>query len=297
MTAIKLKTIQQGRVTLKIEEGGLFDRYRLLPDIHAIQKSHNIPDVSYFEGIKKQPFDHGPMGAMPFPIFYYDMGLFQAVYTADLKALQKLLPTSQIKPLSIFPGRGMIAFTAFEYRVSDVDSYNEIAISVVVAKPYTTSFGFLTLMANLIRKENWTYVWQLPVTTDLACTGGRMGYNYPKFLARIDYVKLANHDECTLFDDTEKKVLTLKGRHLPTKRQKPVINHGLCYKDGQILDVAVKQNPIQIASSDNKNCFQFELGQGPIADTLRGLGIGKMLHYDYAPVLQTQLCAGQVILP
>lgn len=297
MTATKLKTIQLGHVSIKIEEGGLFDRYRFLPDIHAIQKSHNIPDVSYFEGVEKKPFDHGPMGPMPFPIFYYDMGLFQAVYTADLKELQKLLPTSQIKPLSIFPGRGMIAFTAFEYRVSDVDSYNEIAISVVVAKPYTTSFGFLTLMANLIRKENWTYVWQLPVTTDLACTGGRLGYNYPKFLARIDYEKLVGHDECTLFDNDDKRILTLKGRHLPTNRQKPVTNHGLCYKDGQILDVAVKQNPIQIASSANKNCFQFELGQGPIADTLRKLKIGKMLHYDYMPVLQTQLCAGHAILP
>lgn len=295
MIATKIKTIRLGNVSVNIEEGGLFDRYRLRPNIRAIQESHHIPDVSYFEGIEKQAFNHGPMGDMPFPIFYYDMGFFQAIFTADLQGLKNLLPTPDLKPLSVLPGRGMIAFTAFQYRVSDVDSYNEIAISIVVGKPYTTSLGFLTLMANLIRQENWTYVWQLPVTTDLACTGGQMGYNYPKFLARIDYETSTSHDKCTLYDDSGKRALALKGRHMSTKRHKPVVNHGLCYKDGKILDVPIKQNPIQTASSANKSSFQMELGYGKIADTLRGLKIGRMLRYDYAPVVQTQLCAGNTV--
>ena len=46
------------------------------------------------------------------------------------------------------------------------------------------------------------------------------------------------------------------------------------------------------SSSARAADFQYTLGEGPVADTLRSLNLGKMLRYDYVPRAQTQLCAG-----
>ena len=286
-----LTPAQIGELTIPILRGGLFDRYRLNPDLEAIQKEFAIEEMGFFEGVEKAPFEHGPMGAMPFPIFYYDMGLFQGVFTADLAGLRRLMPSEALRPMALWPGRGMIAFTGFQYRVSDVDAYNEVAVSILTEKPGGWSWGPLGLVGNLARRQNWAYVWKLPVTTELACTGGQMGYNYPKYMADIEYTRGPEHDTCVLRDEGE-MVLTLTGRQLKTRRQKMMVNHGLAVKDGQVMDVSAEMNPIAMGSSRAASDFTLELGQGEVAETIRGLGLGRLLHYDYIPHAQTRLCAG-----
>ncbi len=282
---------QVGDVTISIQKGGLFDRFRLNPDLQAIQAEFGIEDMGFFEGVTKAPFEHGPMGAMPFPIFYYDMGLFQAVFSADLEGLERLLPCEALRPLVPWPGRGLLAVTAFQYRVSDVDAYNEVALSIVLERPGGWPLGPLSLVGNLVRRQNWAYVWKLPVTTELACTGGRLGYNYPKYLARIDYTHGTGEDRCELHDEGG-LVLAMRGRHLETRVGKPIVNHGLAIKDGRVMDVAAELNPLRMASSTSSADFTLELGQGEVADILGGLNLGRMLRYDHVPRAQTRLCAG-----
>ena len=287
---LSLKSVQLGELSVNIEDGGIFDRYRMQPDLDAIQKEFMIDDMSFFHGVTKTIHDQGALGSMPFPVFYYDMGMFTGVYSADIAALAALLPESELKPMMLWPGRGMIAFTSFQYRVSDVDTYNEVAISIVVDKPRATSLGPLGLLFNQLRRENWTYVWKLPVTTELACTGGQVGYNYPKYMARIDYEVGADADSCTLYDGDE-MVVSFRGRHLKTKSQKMITNHGLAVKDGLVTDIPVLLNPRRMASSNAAADFTLELGKGEVADVIRGLKLGKFLRYEYIPSAQTQLCA------
>lgn len=291
----KMKTVLLGEVPVSVLEGGLYDRYRLQPELKSIKKEFNIDDISFFESVPKHAFDQGVIGIGYFPVYYYDMGFIQAVFTADAAALKKLLPSSDLKVTGILPGRGMIVFTAFQYRVSDVDSYNEIAISVIVNKPYKKLPGFLAFLSAQLKQENWASVWQLPVTTDLACTGGKINYNFPKFIANIDYVSRDGHDECTMKDGGGNTVIKLSGRQLATAPHKTLINHSVCYKDGKLWDVPVWQNPVQTASSLKAADFTLELGRGEIPDVLRTLKIGRMLRYDYTPKAQTMLCAGKVI--
>ena len=56
--------VEIGEITIPILKGGFFDRYRLNPDLDVIQEEFDIENMSFFEGVEKAPFEHGPMGSM-----------------------------------------------------------------------------------------------------------------------------------------------------------------------------------------------------------------------------------------
>lgn len=285
----QMKTIFFGEQKMSVIDGGMIDRYRMNPDLNEIEKRFGI-NGDFFRGWKKELIDYGPMKKSGMPIFYYDMSFFQAIFTADFEGLSRLLPDTMLRPLKIWPGRGMIGITAFEYRLTDVDPYNEVAISIVTEKPGTASFGPLTLTRNLWHRDNWTWIWQLPVTTEFCCIGGRLAYNLPKYVTRIDYETRDGWDHCTLYENGQKEIV-MRGRHIKTKRQKTIVNHAICLINNAPHDAAVTVNPLGLGSSGNKNNFVMDLGQGEIARTLHSLKLGKMLRYDYGPRIQTVLPA------
>jgi len=51
-----------------------------------------------------------------------------AVYTASTRRVRRLLPHPAMNPIEMFPGRCMVAFTAYEYRKTDIGPYNEFSI-------------------------------------------------------------------------------------------------------------------------------------------------------------------------
>lgn len=289
----QMKTEHFGDVAIPFAEGGLYDTYRMKPDLDAIAAMPGVSDVSFFRQIPKAPVQFEEW-EIEMPAFYYDLSLIQAVYTADASALQKLLPTSTLEPLRLWPGRALLAFTAFQYRVTDIDPYNEFAISVITRRPGSRTPGPLSIMASQLRRTNWAFVWQLPVTTELACHGGKAGYNYPKYVTELPWEQRDGwvHAEIRNGAETE---LTMRGKVLPTRRGKRVVNHGMSFKDGEVLDVPVQLNPREAATSYSSSSCELELGTGPIAETLRTLDLGRLVMYDYVPSAQLSLPAGQRI--
>ena len=73
------------------------------------------------------------------PVFYYDNTAMTAIYTASTTMVRRLLPRHDMHPVEVKRGRALVAFTAFEYRDSDIDPYNEFSISfpITFQKKYT----------------------------------------------------------------------------------------------------------------------------------------------------------------
>ena len=84
----------------------------------------------FFKGIKQWEINMQDM-QFKMPIFYYDTTTITAIYTASTGKVKALLPLPQMNPIELLPGKCLVAFTAFEYRKTDIDSYNEFAISFV----------------------------------------------------------------------------------------------------------------------------------------------------------------------
>ncbi len=249
----------------------------------------------FFDGVKQWEFDWGGNKAK-LPVFYYDNTTINAIYTASSSKVRPLLGHPDMRLVELYPGRCMVVFTAFEYRRSDIDPYNEVAISFPIAFGTRTIPG-LTAVLQMLKRSVSAFVWQLPVTTEIARYGGVELYGYPKFIADIDFVRDNATIRCDLAEGGE-KILSLEGKVLPTHRGNVVRFVSYSVLDGIPLVANICQNPIEIAQTRDKSAARLELGTShPIAETLRGVGLSRSpIAYVYSPVNQAILFAGRNLM-
>ena len=248
-----------------------------------------------FKGIKQWNFEQAGR-TFKLPVFYYDNTSITAIYTASTNKVKKLLPHPAMHPIEMFPGRCMVAFTAFEYRRTDIDPYNEFSIAFLITfdKPQIPG---LTALWQMVRRCFTAYVWKLPVTTEIARFGGVELYGYPKFLADIIFERGKEWIECSL-SEKEEMILTLKGKILPPTRGK--ITRFVTYSI--VTEIPVTANvvvdPLEFAQSRHGQSATLELGaKHPIAEALREIRLSPgPVMYQFSPVTEAILFGGKNLM-
>ncbi|NLH48305.1 MAG: acetoacetate decarboxylase family protein [Myxococcales bacterium] len=245
----------------------------------------------FFRSVKQWDFEWEGRKAK-LPVFYPDNTSLTAIFTAATAKVRALLPRADMYPIELLPGKCLAAFTAFEYRQSDIDPYNEfsIAFMVTLGKPQVPG---LTAGWQLLQRRFSVYVWQLPVTTEIARYGGVELYGYPKFLADIVFTRGADTLTCDL-SEQGKRILTLQGKVQPVAPGK--VSRFVTYsvKDNIPLVANVLTNPLEFAQSRDPEAAQLTLGDHAIADTLRTLELSpKPLLTQYCPKTEAILFAGR----
>jgi hypothetical protein len=230
------------------------------------------------------------------PYFYYDAAFSTATFTAASSRIKPLLPHPDMNPIEFLPGRGLVAFTAFEYRKTDGPPYNEVSISFLITFRKRQIPG-LTATRMFQARAISAYVWQLPVTTEQARAGGVDLFGYPKFIADIDFAEDDNWRTCTLAKDGQ-TILTLRGRQLPTQPEKPTQFITYAVENGAPLVADVLVNPSEFAKSYRGTDVSLQIGPDhPIGRTLLDLKLGKQaLIYQYCPVMEAILFPARNII-
>ena len=245
-----------------------------------------------FKGVKQWEFDQAGR-KFKLPVFYFDNTSITAIYTASTSKVKKLLPHPAMNPIEMRPGRSMVAFTAFEYRKTDIDPYNEFSIAFLTTFDRPQIPG-LTALWQLARRCFTAYVWKLPVTTEIARFGGVELYGYPKFLADITFERGREWIECRLSEKGE-TILSLKGKVLPTARGK--ITRFITYSivDGIPVRANVVVDPLEFAQSRDGQSATLELGaKHAIAEALSGLELSSSpIVYQFSPLTEAVLFAGR----
>ena len=222
------------------------------------------------------------------PVFYYDNTSMSAIYTASTEKVKKLLPLDDMHPVEPWVGRSLVAFTAFEYRKTDIDPYNEFSISFPITYGKKAIPG-ITVLSMMARRYFTAYVWQLPVTTERARRGGVDMYGYPKFLSDIVFSEENGMLKCALSADG-KNILTLKGQKLKTTVEKVNRFKTFSVKDGVPLAANVYMNPIEFGKSVSGNAAQLTLGTHDIARQLQEIGLSKKpIFFQYMPLMEAIL--------
>jgi hypothetical protein len=234
--------------------------------------------------------------AFKLPVFYYDTTTITAIYTASTARVKELLPLPQMHPIELSPGKCLVAFTAFEYRETDINPYNEFAIAFLVTfdKP---QIPFLTSALQMYRRRMTAYVWHLPVTTEIARVGGVELYGYPKFIADIEFEKEADKITCHLAENG-KKILSLQGKVLPVARGKnsKIITYSNI-KDIPLV-TNVYFNQLEFAETRDKQAATLEIGSDHrICEDLRKIGLSQTpVMYQYSPLNQAILFGGRNLM-
>ena len=291
-------TIDIAGHAVPVVKGGLYDRYRSNPPLSVIAAELPGVDLSWFKGLEKRKVNIGFESYSP--NFYYQNSRVTAVYTADLDALRALMPQevlATVHPLQIWPGRGLIAFTAYTYEHCDNDAYNEVAVSIITNKPGKANLGPLTLIGQSMSGDFWGYVLKLPVNTELARVRGVVGYNLPKWLTGIDRKEDAQSVVYDITDSQTGKVdVSFKAKKLDNlSRDVDIVTSSFTNLNhqGQLAYGYAVSRQLSHGSSRDAGSVTLTLGEGSLSNYLRALKLGKMMKYEYVPEFQSALYASQ----
>ncbi|RQO59399.1 acetoacetate decarboxylase (ADC) [Variovorax sp. KBW07] len=275
-------------------KGGLYDRYRSNPPLSVVEAEAPDVDMSWFKQLQKERVDIGFESYSP--NFYYKNSRVTAIFTADLDQLKSLMPAevlAQVQPLQVWPGRGLVALTAYSYRYCDNDSYNEIGLSVVTSKPGSSSFGPFTLLGQSVSNDFWGYVLKLPVNTELARVRGVVGYNLPKWLTDIRYEETGNSVVVEIFDaQTRQLDVTLETRKLDELSGKEsMVRNSFTNIDqkGRLTTGYAVSRQLSHASSTSADSVRLGLTEGSLSTYIKALKLGKLVKYEYVPEFQSAL--------
>jgi hypothetical protein len=230
------------------------------------------------------------------PIFYYDCSSMSVIYTASTELVKKHIPVDSLYPVEIFPGRCLVTISGFEYRDSDIGSYNEFSIAVLVQhnkKP----LPLVPVIASLAKKCFHVFIIHLPVTSERARQGGVDLGGFPKFIADIEFRKNNSFTECGL-SVKKNHIVTMRGKNLKTSacgKIKYVIYTNL---NGCLVNSIMYVNPRQFAQSLNRSMAAIEKGSNhAICDLLSGIKLGeKPIVYQNIPSFEAILCGAKNII-
>lgn len=292
----ELTMIRMAGQEVPVVKGGLYDRFRSNPPLSVIAAEAPDVDLSWFKQLKKERVDIGFESYSP--NFYYKTSRVTAVFTADLDQLKALMPAQvleRVQPLQVWPGRGVVALTAYTYRYCDNDSYDEIGLSIVTNKPGSSSFGPFTLLSQSKSGDLWGYVLKLPVNTELARVRGVVGYNLPKWLTEINYKETDTSVVVEIYDAHTKQLdVTMETRKLDDlSTEEVMVKNSFTNVDqkGQLTTGYAVSRQLKHASSSSADDVKLTLGEGSLSSYIKALKLGKLLRYEYVPDFQSALYA------
>lgn len=225
-----------------------------------------------------------------FPVFYYDNSAITGIFLARVSKLRKIMPSKNYYPLTVLPGVGLIAITAFEYRDTDIKPYNELSISIPMSYKSRPFIPATKMLSSLFKDEFHVYIHKLPVTTKLALDGGVILYNFPKFLAQINFEQKGDEVSVKLMEK-DSFILSMKAQKIKTDKSKKMRYVTYPVKDGNPQHADILINAINFGISYNPTLLSLELGnEHPIAKELNEIIIyKKAIQYQYIPSFQAIL--------
>ncbi len=244
--------------------------------------------MSFFDGVAQQEVAIAGQRAKV-PIFYRDGTAITALLPASARRLRRLLPDPRYRPATLLPGMGVVALTALDYRDTDIGPYREFSFAVALRPPFSAEKP--GLLGQNRRKQLHVFIWHLPVTTEIALRGGVDYYNFPKFIADIDFEEADGWLRCRLGEGGE-PIATLSGRRVPASRRDLRMQNFIhLWMDGQPQSTEFKIHAEEWTSSWGSRNARVELGQNhPAARAVRGVLLStRPLQYLYMPKFEAVL--------
>jgi hypothetical protein len=158
-----------------------------------------------------------------------------------------------------------------EFRDSDIEPYNEVAVGIPFTMDKATP-PFTGILRKSPEEPN-LYIHHLPVTTEIARDAGVDFAGYPKFVATIEFERSEDWITCPLTEG-EQSILTLSGRQLDTHRAPRSRMNFFSIQGGRLLRSIGVSSERMLGTSKDRSDVRLELGDHPISRELKELGLG-----------------------
>jgi hypothetical protein len=191
-----------------------------------------------------------------------------ALWLVPAAAVAKLLPDDAFQPLDVGGGQTQLILGLIDYQDNDLGDYREVAVIFFV---HPRGGG---------PEQAGSFIWRLPVDQSFTCEAGCTIWGFPKSVEKIDYDYAADRVTGTLWMDG-RRVFTLtvpRGGEASADAGTAGVTytylHGVPHRTPMTTAGPAALNPAGPPVA-------LDLGDHPIADALRSLGLPK------PPVLAT----------
>ncbi|MFJ4840606.1 acetoacetate decarboxylase family protein [Streptomyces sp. NPDC088746] len=274
--------VDLGDRSVTVPKGGLYDRYRMNPDLDEIARDPRVSGVDFFRQLPKIKVD-SPIGPTLTPNFYYTLSTARLTMLAPSRAIRTRLP-AELAPLEVAPGLGLVSVMFFRYDVCDIDFYTEAAVGIAVKPARHGKFGFFDLVAGLKNEHLDSYVLSLPVSTEIAQVRGHDGYGFPKWVTDlqvdIDDRRTTAHvandgggTDLSLLANTPKQTAYPSGERVGSLTSYTSIN-------GAWHSTLNQTNVLNAGTTRVPRDVTLHVGEGRMADDLRSLKPIRTIQFD-----------------
>ncbi|TXS44297.1 acetoacetate decarboxylase family protein [Streptomyces sp. t39] len=274
--------VDLGGREVAVPKDGLYDRYRMNPDLDEIARDPRVSGVDFFRRLPKIKVD-SPIGSTLTPNFYYTMSTARLTMVAPSRAIRARLP-EELSPLEIVPGLGLVSVMFFRYDVCDIDFYTEAAVGIAVKPARHGKLGFFDLVSGLKNEHLDSHVLSLPVNSDIAQVRGHDGYGFPKWVTGLDVdindlrttARVANDAggvDVSLLADTPAQRAYPSGERVSSLTSYTTIN-------GAWHATLNQTNVLNAGTTRSTGGVALQLGEGRLSDDLRSLKPKKTVQFD-----------------
>lgn len=208
---------------------------------------------------------------------------------------QALIDYSGLEVAQPLPGRAVFSLAFVDYLDGDLDSYHEVALSLLV-RPHdrTTPAEARAQLRAFGRGDVAAFIHDLPVDREFTRAAGTTIWGYPKWLAEITFTQLNGATACSVFVDGELQFImqVRDSGPLPFPSQMPPT---YSWRDG-----ILRRTEWEIEStggSSRPGGARLRLGtSGPLVRTLRRLNLPRhALMSSATPHLESTFGPAQLI--
>ena len=210
-----------------------------------------------------------------YPTRFRDGSSMMALFLASSRRTQRLIARSSPFTVSeILPGRAVVGINCVHYTDTDCGRYDEVAMSVFV-EPFggaANRFPSVAPLRRLARGEIASYAWMLGVNTTLSRDCGIEMWGFPKQLADLHHSLTADRARLA-WRDKGSTVLELAVPTAGSRETGPLAPPVYSMIDGRPHVGYLHQRYRGVGY--HRRGVQFMLGDHPIADELREIGLSR----------------------
>ena len=209
-----------------------------------------------------------------FPVEVRDASGAISGFLVPSRAADRLVGDA-FETVEFLPGRTLFMLGCIDYKDNDLGDYNEVAMNFFVRKKGTSrGVPWIGAWLAMARGGLPSYSWKMPVDQSFTRDAGATIWGFPKTVERIDFDysregRFRGHlamDGETVFE------IEMPRGGQAERPESPMI--GYTYIEGIPHSVSSTQVSSQMGSGGGKQ-VEITLGNHPIADDLRSLGLPK----------------------
>jgi hypothetical protein len=176
-----------------------------------------------------------------------------------------LLPGDAFVVTELEPGRAQLLISLCDYRENPWGDYNEVNI------------GFLARPADAEPDVLGSFIYRMPVDQEFTCEAGNKVMGFPKVVTRIDAEYTDERVTFRLWDDGVVALTVSVPRVESVESDERSVSSSYSYLDGvpYATPLAIDMTSGPVPADD----VELVLGDGPIADELRRLGLPTAPNY------------------